>query len=53
MRAHRESAGKVVDGVVRPLRDPIGPFRNRGGNGDAAAHEDLVLDDRHSVPVAL
>ena len=44
MQAHRESAGKVVDVVVRSLRDSAGPFQKLLSNGDAVSHEDLVLD---------
>ena len=49
MQVRREFAGKVVDAMVRPLRDPGGPFQNRLTNGDAVSHEDLVLDLRRSA----
>jgi hypothetical protein len=35
--------------VVRPLRDPAGPFQKLLMNGDAVSHEDLVLDVRRSA----
>jgi hypothetical protein len=48
-QVHRESADKVVDAVVRPLRDPAGPFQKPLSNGDAVSHEDLALDVRRSA----
>jgi hypothetical protein len=38
--------------VVRPLRDPSGPFQKLLLNGDVVSPEDLMLDVLRSVPAA-